>query len=98
MRAVFVVVVVRHVLHEDLLEMTATEDEESVETLSAGRAYESLGDRVRTRRSNGRLMTLMPSVRNTSSKLALNFVSLSRTRNLTARERSERTILKLRAC
>ncbi len=43
MRAVFVVV--RHVLREDLLEMTATEDEESVETLSAGRAYESLGDR-----------------------------------------------------
>jgi hypothetical protein len=53
MRAVFVVV--RHVLGEDLLEMTTTEDEESVETLSAGRAYESLGDRVRTWRSNGRL-------------------------------------------
>ena len=43
-RAVFVVV--RHVLREDLLEMTATEDEESVETLSTGRAYESLDDRV----------------------------------------------------
>jgi hypothetical protein len=53
MRAVFVVV--RHVLREDLLEVTTTEDEEPVETLSAGRAYESLGDRVRTRRSNGRL-------------------------------------------
>jgi hypothetical protein len=38
------------------------------------------------------------SVRNTSSKLAVNFVSLSRTRNLTARERSERTMLRLRAC
>jgi hypothetical protein len=53
MRAVLVVV--SHVLGEDLLEMTATEDEESVETLSAGGAHESLGDRVRTWRSNGRL-------------------------------------------
>jgi hypothetical protein len=52
MRAVFVVV--RQVLREDLLEVTTTEDEESVETLSAARAYESLGDRVRTRRSHGR--------------------------------------------
>ena len=53
MRAEFVVV--RHVLGEHRFEVTTTEGEESVETLSAGRAYESLGDRVRTWRSNGRL-------------------------------------------
>jgi hypothetical protein len=35
-------------------------------------------------------MILMPSVRNTSSKLEVNFASLSRTRNLAAREHSER--------
>jgi hypothetical protein len=86
MRAVFVVV--RQVLREDLLEVTTTEDEEPVETLSAGGAYESLGDRVRRGDRTGVSMILMPSVRNTSSKLAVNFASLSRTRNLTARERS----------
>ena len=53
MRAVFVVV--SHVLGEHRFEMTTTEDEEPIETLSAGGAYESLGDRVRTRRSHGRL-------------------------------------------
>jgi hypothetical protein len=35
-------------------------------------------------------MILVPSVRNTSSKLEVNFESLSRTRNLAAREHSER--------
>jgi len=58
MRAVFVVV--RHVLGEDLLEMTTTEDEESVETLSAGRAYESLGDRVRQSRQLHLMETVRP--------------------------------------
>ena len=39
-------------------------------------------------------MTLMPSVRNTSSKLDVNFVSLSGMRNLAAGDRPAR----LRAC
>jgi hypothetical protein len=43
-------------------------------------------------------MTLMPSVRNTSSKLAANFESRSRTTNLAARDRSERAQTRLRAC
>jgi hypothetical protein len=50
------------------------------------------GDRM------GVLMTLRPSVRNTSSKPEVNFVSLSRMRNLAARERSERSEVRLRAC
>ena len=74
--------------------MTATEDEESVERHSR-RAVPTNRSAIVSARGDrtGVLMTLMPSVRNTSSKLALNFVSLSRTRNLTARERSERTML-----
>jgi hypothetical protein len=40
----------------------------------------------------------MLSVRNTSSKLDVNFVSLSRMRNLTAWERSVRSEVRLRAC
>jgi hypothetical protein len=52
-----------HVLGEHRFEVTTTEDEEPVETLSAGRAYESLGDRVRTWRSHGRLPLCQPPVR-----------------------------------
>src|ERR1039458_8274493 len=40
----------------------------------------------------------MPSARNTSSKPTVNFVSRSRMRNLTGRERSASTKLRLRAC
>ena len=48
-------VVVREVLGEDLFEMTAIEDEEPVEALSADAADDALGKRVRARRPNGRL-------------------------------------------
>ena len=43
-RTVFVVV--NEVSGRDLLEMASTEDEELVQTLSAGRAYESFGERI----------------------------------------------------
>ena len=43
-------------------------------------------------------MTLAPSVRKTSSKPEVNFVSRSRMRNLADRERSVRSRLRLRAC
>jgi hypothetical protein len=49
-RTVFVVL--NEVFGQDLLEMASTEDEESVEALSPGRAHESLGERIRTRGSN----------------------------------------------
>jgi hypothetical protein len=45
-------VVVRKVLGQDLLKMTASEDEESVQTLSADGADEALGEGVRKRGSN----------------------------------------------
>jgi hypothetical protein len=48
-------VVVREVPGEDLLEMTAIEDEEPVEALPADAADEALGERVRPRRPSGRL-------------------------------------------
>ena len=47
MRAV--IVVVREVLGEDMLEIAPTEDENSVEALPADAAHEPLGDRVRSR-------------------------------------------------
>ena len=42
-----VFVVVSHVLGQDVLEMTTTEDEESVEALSVGRANKTSGERLR---------------------------------------------------
>ena len=45
-------IVVSEVLDEHLLKVTATEDEEPVQTLSADGAHESLGERVRTGSSN----------------------------------------------
>jgi hypothetical protein len=48
-------VVVGYVLGQNLLEMAATQDEDSVEALSAGRANKTLGDRVPARGSNGHL-------------------------------------------
>ena len=65
--------------------------------VSADAAYKALGDRADGTRA-GVLMTLMPSVKKTSSKPAVNFASLSRTRNLTARGRSERSKFRFRAC
>jgi hypothetical protein len=83
MRAMLVVVT--HILGRDLLEMMTTEDEEPIGALSADGAHESLGERVRSWRSNGVLIILIPSLRSTSSKLVVNFVSRSRIRNLNAR-------------
>ena len=90
-------VVVREVLGEDLLEMTTSEDEEPVQTLSADGTHEALREGVRTRCSSWGLDDLIPSVRNTSSKLAVNFVSRSRIRNRIARELGQDE-LRLRAC
>ena len=53
MRAV--VVVVSDVLDQHLLEMSAPEDENPISALSADGAHESLGECVRSWRSNGRL-------------------------------------------
>jgi hypothetical protein len=50
---VFVVVI--NELAQDLLEMAPTEDEEPIEALTADGAYEALGERIGTRRLNGRL-------------------------------------------
>jgi hypothetical protein len=50
-----VLVVVREVLGQDLLEMAPTEDEEPIEALSADGPDEALRERVCSRRSNRRL-------------------------------------------
>jgi hypothetical protein len=49
-----VLVVVRQVLGEDLLEMAPTEDEDSIEALWADGSDETLGEGVRSRRWNRR--------------------------------------------
>jgi hypothetical protein len=46
----------------------------------------------------GVLMISTPSVRNTSSKLAVNLVSRSLSKNLAGRSRAARTTVKFRAC
>ena len=66
--------------------MSAPEDEEPIEALSTNGTHESLGECVGSRRSNRRLDDSDALGRNTSSKLEVNFVSLSRMRNLAARE------------
>jgi hypothetical protein len=90
-----ILVVVGQVLGQNLLEMARTEDEDSVEALSAGRANKTFGDRDRDRArgSNGR-------ADDSDALRAEGFieaggelgVSVS-TRNLTAWERSESTHL-----
>ncbi len=93
-----VLVVVGDEIGQYLLEVGPAEDEETVQALSADAAHKALGDRVRTRARTGVLMTLMPSVKKTSWKPAVNFAPLSRTRNLAARGRSERSKFRFRAC
>jgi hypothetical protein len=55
-------VVVGRVLGQNLLEMAATEDEDSVEALSTGRANKTLGDRVRQSRQLHLMETVRPEV------------------------------------
>ena len=66
----------------------------SLRTVPTNRSANAFAGGDRT----GVLLTLMSSVRNTSSKLEVNFVSLSRMRNLAARECSERSEVRLHAC
>jgi hypothetical protein len=66
---------------EDVLEMAATEDENSVEAVGANRAYPTLGEGVAFGACTGVRITLIPSARKTSSKTRLNFVSRSWMRN-----------------
>jgi hypothetical protein len=91
-------VVVGEVLGQDVLEMTTSDDEDPVQTFSADGADQALSEGVRPRGSNRGLDDPDASVRNTSLNLAVNFVSRSRMRNLTAPERSAKTTLRLRAC
>ena len=91
-------VVVEDVLGQDLLEMAATEDEKPVQALAACGANKALRDKEFALGARTGVFTIrMPSARNTSSKPTVNFVSRSRMRNLTGRERSASTKLRLRA-
>ena len=92
-----VVLVVSDVLDQYLLEMLAPENEDPIGALSADGADEPFGERVRGDRT-GVLMTLMPSVRNTSSKLEVNLVSLSRMVNVADWQRAVRSKLRFLAC
>lgn len=93
-----VVVVMSDVLDQCLLELLAPEDEDPIGALSADGADEPFGERVRSWRSNGVLMTLMPSVRNTSSKLEVNLVSRSRMMHVADWQRAVRSKLRFVAC
>jgi hypothetical protein len=81
-----VLVVVADELGQNLFKMTTTEDEMFIEasrlTVPKKRSAIAFAREARM----GVLMIRMPSLRNTSSKVAVNFASRSRMRNRTARE------------
>jgi hypothetical protein len=81
---------------QHLFEVAAAEDQQPVETLGPDGADEALGVRVRLGCRIGVWITLIASLRNTSSKAALNLLSLSWIRN---RIRANKPVkLRLRAC
>jgi hypothetical protein len=82
---------------EHVLEIAAAEDEDSVEALGAERADPALGVSVRLGAWTGVRITLMPSVRKTSSKAWLNFLSRSWTSNRNGCS-SPNCMIRLRAC
>jgi hypothetical protein len=84
MRTMGVVVVL--VLGQDLDELALVEDQHPVQALAADGAR------------GGLRRTAMPESVNTASKLAVNFVSRSRTKNRKPSTRSASTSIKLRAC
>jgi hypothetical protein len=89
-------VVVGHVVAKRVFEVAAAEDQQPVKTLGADGAYEPLGVGVRLWRPIGVWITLLPSLRNTSSKLAVSLLSRSWISNSV---RSRRPLkLRLRAC
>jgi hypothetical protein len=66
---------------ENALEVAPVHDQEPVEAFSAGGADEALGERVRLRRLDRRvLMIVMPSLLKTASKSRVNLLSRSRIR------------------
>jgi hypothetical protein len=92
-----VIVVVREVLGEDMLETTPTEDENSVEALPADAAHEPLGDRVRSRGPDRRPDD--PDALGAEHVVeAGGELRVPIAENLTSRERSARCKLRLRAC
>ena len=86
-------VVVADVLAKDPFEMTMAKNEAPVEAFGPDGSHPALrvGDRTGVR------IVSVPIEANTSSKLAVNFVSLSRMRNLKDRLRSTKSSARLRA-
>ena len=83
---------------QERLQLTPVEDQHPVETLAADRADEALGEGVGPWAPTGVRMIRIRSDRNTSSKLVVNLVSRSRTKNRTGRARSASIMVRLRAC
>ena len=90
-------VVVGEVLTKDCFEVATPEHEHPVEALRAYGSEKAFCVRVARGARTGALMTSVPSDLKTSSKLAVNFVSRSRTRNLIGRGASAKSPAKLRA-
>jgi hypothetical protein len=89
-------VVMRRVDAEHPLEVAAAQDQQPVETFGADGANEALGVRVCLWRADRVRITLIPSLRKTSSKAAVNLLSRSWIRKCI---RSNRPVkLRLRAC
>ena len=73
-------VVVTQVLAKHPLKLTARQDQEVVQAVLSGGPHPALGDAFATGVCTGVRTTLMPVEAMTASKLAVNFVSRSRTR------------------
>jgi hypothetical protein len=91
------VVVVIDVLPKDSFEVAMAKNGQPVEAFVSNRPNQRSANALARGDRTGVLITLIPSELNTSSKLAMNFASRSRIKNLTERPRSTRSPTKLRA-
>jgi hypothetical protein len=90
--------VVQRVGAEDMLEMTAADDQQPVEAFAAHAADSALACARARGACTGALITPMPSERKTSSKSRVNLLSRSRIKKRTGTPWSSRRMIRLRAC
>ena len=91
-------VVMGDVLGQDAFEVATTEDQRSVEALSADGADGAFGEGVGSGSSDGVRMMRTHSALKTSSKLEVNLASRSRTRNRTGSTQSSSAMVRFLAC
>jgi hypothetical protein len=90
------VVVVRHIYRQHLLQLLLTKDQHPIKQLTTDCADPALREGVCPRRPHRRVQDLDASAPKTASKLSVNFASRPRMRNLNCLTRSPRSISRFR--